>query len=125
MALIKTVTLGEKKYEIKAKTMRDNKAWRDQFGKPFELIVSALTGMGDINLSDGKGLGGLVSSLKVLLLGSMDLIVEMLYAYVPAIAADAEYLQDNAYDDQIVDAFVAVLQLAYPLGGLTKVIRRG
>ena len=48
----------------------------------------------------------------------MDILLDLLCEFVPAIAADRARIEAEAFDDEVVKAFVAVLGLVYPFGDM-------
>ena len=137
-----TVTLGGRDYEISRLPYRQSREWRERFAEPIEKIVGGLQFTGDLlgkGIDSGQALGDTIGTLgRVLLgdlgktlIGSVDLCAEMLFSYAPTL--DREAIESNAYDDEILRAFVEVLKLAYPFseilasvlpGRLSKPIRK-
>jgi hypothetical protein len=118
-----TVTLGDKPYEVQSLPIRKARAWRKKFAEPFNLIVGTLEAMPNVEITKPEDLGLIVRSLSEVLLGSVDMLVDMLFDFSPALAADRENILDRATDDEAVRAFVEVLKLAYPLVELVGVIK--
>ena len=118
-----TVPLGGKSYEVQALPIRKARAWRKKFAEPFNLIVGTLEALPGVEITKPEDLALLVRSLSEVLLGSVDTLVDMLFDFSPALAADKDYILDHATDDEAVRAFVEVLKLAYPLVELVGVIR--
>lgn len=117
-----TVTLGGKPYEIQTLSIRAAREWRDKFQKPFQTIADALSGMDNIELTSGKSVSALLNVLQETLLRSPDMILDMLYAYSPAIASDKARIESEAFDDEVIAALIGVLKLAYPFGSLLSLI---
>lgn len=115
-----TVTLGGEAYEIKPLAMGPSRAWRDSLGEPFARLIDAMQGATALELDDLQGIGQLVDVLKTVLMGSIDLCEDALFAYSPALEADRERILAEAYDDEAMAAFIEVLKLAYPFGGILK-----
>lgn len=117
-----TVTLGGQEYALTSLPLRKARAWREQFAKPFNDVVAALADAGKIELTNGRDLAALLSTLSGTLIGSTDAVVEMLFAYSDVLARDRERILDSATDEEAMAAFVQVLKAAYPFGSLLKVI---
>lgn len=115
MARNKTVTLANKEYAISQLPMRANKEWRDKLGDPINKIVALLQNYKDLEIETGADVVGLVVVVKDVLLGGVDMIMDMLFAYSPVLASDRERIENEAYDDEAITAFAEVLKLAYPL----------
>lgn len=131
-----TVSLGGQDYTVRQLTRRPSSEWRERFAQPIEQLVGAVEYTGELLSSSAaeferqdlgsvvKRLGGsLLGGLSQTLIGSMDEIAEMLYAYSPELAADRDRIDETAYDDEILAAFVEVLKLAYPFSDLWSLIR--
>lgn len=111
-----TVTLGGQSYTIKALPIRQSKAWRTKLEGPFAELSTALEGAGRIELSSGVDIGRLVRTLSGTLIGSIDLLMDLLFEYSPELAADRERIEAEAYDEEALEALAEVLRLAYPFG---------
>ncbi len=111
-----TVVLGGQGYEVKALPIKQSKAWRSQLEGPFGALAGALEGAGQIDLGNGLDIGRLVRTLSGTLIGSIDLLMELLFAYSPELAADRKRIEEEAYDEEALIALTEVLKLAYPFG---------
>ncbi|HEX7973836.1 MAG TPA: hypothetical protein VF498_05465 [Anaerolineales bacterium] len=134
-----TITLGGQEYTVQQLPIGQSKAWRGKFGAPVEKLVGALQFTGGMlsekldTATAGANLGKLIGALGQVLLGdvgqtligSMDLVLEMLFDYSPELKADRARIEATAFDDEAMAAFVEVLKLAYPFGGLLKIARPG
>lgn len=129
-----TVELGEQKYQIRQLPRRASREWRERFAQPVERLVGAVEYTGELLSSSEfeqqdlgmviRQVGGsLMGGLSQTLLGSMDEIAEMLYAYSPELAADRERIEDCAYDDEVLAAFLEVLKMAYPFSEILTLVR--
>ncbi len=117
-----TVDLGGKAYVINALPMRQARIWREALGGPFAELTQTLEGAGKIELSNATDIAAVVRSLSGTLIGSIDTLMDLLFAYSPELAADRERIEDEAYDDEALAALVEVLKLAYPFGGLLAAV---
>ena len=109
------ITLGDREYEIKELTTRKNAAWRVQLQEPFGNLVQMLQDAPTTELNNLRDVGSLVQSMSGLLLGSIDTVIGMVFAYSPVLAADRDYIENEAFDSQLLEAFTGVLGLAYPI----------
>lgn len=112
------VTLGGVEYEIQQLPIKQSREWRDQLRGPFSGLVGVLESAGQIRMDSGRDLGGLIRSMETVLLGSVDLIIDLLYKYSTVISHDRQRIEETATDDEAVAAFTEVIKLAYPLGKL-------
>jgi len=113
-----TVTLDGKEYTITEKRSRENAAWRVKLEGPFQDLAGLLESAPGTDLTDGQSLAALVRSLSGMLLGSIDTVTGLLAEYDPALPLV------DAYDSEILEAFGAVLGLAYPFGSLLPRLRQ-
>jgi hypothetical protein len=115
-----TVTLAGKPYELQALPRRQAQAWRAKLGGPFAELEQALgTGL-TTELTDGKGIADLVATFSGTLLGSVDLLVGLLYDFSPALREDRERIDEEAFDEELLAAFWEAVKLAFPFGGLVS-----
>ena len=117
------VTLGETDYEIKPLPIRQSREWREKLNGPFAVLVNVLSNAESIELTDSKQLGRLVSTMSSTVLGSVDMMLDLLYDYSPELKANRETIEAQAYDDEVMAAFLEVLKLAYPFGKLVSGFR--
>jgi len=117
------VELGGQAYTVKQRPIREAKAWRQRLAGPFQELASTLEGAGNLDLTAGKDIAQLVKVLSGSLIGSIDLVLELLFEYAPTLAEDQERIEAEAYDDEALEAFVEVLKLVYPLGRLQALAR--
>jgi hypothetical protein len=106
------ITLADTEYEVVELKSRQNRVWREKLEGHFQELATALENAPDMELNDTQALANLVRSVSGKLLGSVDIIVDLVAAYDPALGAAV----DDAYDSEILDAFVSILGLAYPFG---------
>jgi len=115
-----TVTLAGKAYQIEPLPMRPSRAFRERISGQIGGLAQALdtAGKGDVELSDLSGIAALIERLGGTLAGSVDLIADLLFDYSPALQADRERIEAEAFDEEIIAAFGEVLKLLYPFGGI-------
>jgi hypothetical protein len=113
-----TVKIAERDYEVQELRSRANEAWRKRLQEPFGALVKRLEGAGDTDITSPRELAALVQDTAGALLESPDTLREMLFAYAPALEGDRERILEEAYDSELLDAFVQVLKLAFPFGGI-------
>lgn len=112
------VVLGGETYTVTELPVRQNAAWRKQLGEPFGELLNVLQHTPQTELSKPSDVAELVRSLSGLLLGSLDLVADLLFAYAPALAAQRAVIEEHAYESEILEAFASVLTLAFPFGVL-------
>lgn len=121
----RTVVLGEKKFVVRALSMKAARAWRKDFGEPLQVIIGVLQNAGEIELTSTTHVASLLNEVGPLLLGSVDILVEALFAYSPTLEAEREWIEEHADDVEAMAALWEVLQLAYPFGGLLDRLSSG
>lgn len=123
MPRTKTVTLGGQTYTITQLPMRANKEWRDQLAQPVIDLLALLETNQELEIGSVADLVQIVNLGKNLLLGSMDLLLNALFAYSPELQADRARIEAEAYDDEAIAALAEVVRLAYPLGMALAALR--
>lgn len=113
-----TVKIAGRSYEVTELRSRANEAWRKQLQEPFAGLVAQLEGAADTDLSSPRAIAALVQDTAGALLRSPDTLRELLFAYSPALEADRERILAEAFDSELLDAFVQVLKIAFPFGGM-------
>ena len=110
------ITLGGQTYIVRELPVRKNAGWRKALGVPFAELVQTLQAAPDSRIDTPRDLAELVKSLSGLLIGSIDTLVDLLIAYSPELTAARAAIEENAFDSEILEAFAAVLGLAFPFG---------
>jgi hypothetical protein len=118
------ITLGEKEYTIRERKSRQNAEWRRRLAEPFGELTEKLSGAGDVDITSREEVSGLIGSVTGLLFHSIDTVADLLFDYAPDLRAKKEEILDEAYDSEIVEAFLKVLGLAYPFGSALSQVKR-
>ena len=92
---------------------------------PLEQVITALENAPQIELTDLRSVAQIAGTLKDTVLGAVDIVLSMLFAYSPELEADRERIENEAYDDEAFAAFFEVLKLAYPFGALVRNLKTG
>ena len=108
------ITLGEREYTLTELPLRKASAFRKELRSIFSEIVDLLEGGPKTELSDGMAVANLIRSVSDTVLNSVDTAMDLVFTYSEDVAADREYVEDNAVGSQVVDAFLAVLLLSFP-----------
>ena len=114
MAKSVTVTLAGREYVVAELPFRANVEWRKRLTGMAEDLTTLLEAPG-LEFTPAT-IGAILRQVADLLLRAPDMLVEMLYAYSPEIAADAERIGSEAYESELLGAFIEVLKLGYPFG---------
>lgn len=121
-------------YQVEPLKVRQAKQFRQKIGAQLsgltDLIAGALRPTTDaVRVDDLAGLADMIGevgqTLSQKLIGSTDLVADLLFEYSPALAEDRERIEEEAYDDEIIAAFLEVLKLLYPFGGMAAIFQSG
>lgn len=115
MPRTKSITLGGQTYEIAQLPMRENRLWREKVTAPVSGLHALLDGNRDLEIATVGDLAHIIDLAKSLLLDSMDVLLDALFAYSPVLQADRARIEAEAYDDEALTALAEVVRLAYPL----------
>lgn len=115
-----TITLGGKEYELVELPIRKARTFRAQLREPFGKLVDLLERTPNTEIDNARQVAQLVRSLSDTLLNSVDIVVELLFDFSEELARDRDYIEENAYGSEVVDAFIAVLGLTYPFFGTER-----
>jgi len=96
--------------------MKKAREWRQKLEQPFGAMVKVLETADTIELTNLGSIAGVVQTFAGTLLGSVDILLGLLFAYAPTLAADRERIENEAYDEEALGALVEVLKIAYPFG---------
>lgn len=110
------VTLGGTEYAIEELKAKANAAWRKRLGEQLQGVAELM----DSDISDADTLRALAGLVMNRIMPAVDTMRDMLLDYCPAIRADRKRIEEEAYDSEIMDAFVKVLALAYPFGSVIQ-----
>ena len=114
------VVLGGKTYTIRELPVRKNAAWRAKLREPFGELATLIQDAASKELNDGAGLATVIQTAMGLVLGSVELITDLVFAYAPDLAAQRESIEDDLYESEIQEAFAGVLGLAFPFAQLGR-----
>lgn len=110
-----TITLGGKEYQINELPRRANAQWRQQF----QVLIASVTNLveaSQVDITNTADLVGVVGQVRDVLMQAPDQLIELLFAYSPALAADRERIEADVYESEILGVFIEVLKLAFPFG---------
>jgi hypothetical protein len=103
-----TVTLNGREYTVEELRRAESRRWRSLL----EEHVADVVGCVDGEVVTGDDLVQVLSTLSGKVLGSVDIIADLVVSYAPGLADPME----NAYDSEVLAAFKDILGLAYPFG---------
>lgn len=130
--VVLTVLLAGRRYQIIRKPVKQASEWRNKFKETFGTVMGVFEiaqnassadtfedALKSINLGEAAEI---FKNFVGLFINSMDTVLEMVYEYCPDMKADSDFIESHAYDEDIVDIFLKVLQIAYPAGKLAALI---
>ena len=136
MAKQVSVRLGGREYTIKEKPMGTNGAWRKKLRATSVMrVLESLDGfvvdlmdvfasipeggkLSDIDVGKALGVARILPTVVNSLAGSIDEVIDLLFEYEPKLKSDRKWLEANAYDEEVVTAFLEVLKLTFPIMAL-------
>lgn len=120
--MAKSVVVAFEGVEHKVKMLRhrENAAWRKKLEEPFGELVTRMDEFPNVEINDMKAIGRLVRTMSGTLLRSIDIVAELVIAYAP----ELNEVIENAFEDEILDAFISILGLAYPFGAILPRIQK-
>ena len=119
------VALGGQEYEVLALPIGKTRTWRQQLRGPFGELAEFLASANEFEIKTVADVSVLVQIINDKLLGSIDLVLDLLFAYAPGLAVDRERIEAEAYDEEAIAAFGQILGLAFPFGDLVRTLRIG
>ncbi len=114
------VSIAGRQYTINELPRKQNAAWRDRVQGLFDEVTGEIRGLPEQEIGSRVGAADLIESLTRRLTGSVDVIVDLIFSYAPEFGDDAQRINEEAYDSEILEAFWAVAKLAFPFGSLIQ-----
>lgn len=135
-----TVTLGGRSYAISEKPSGINMKWRkkmratslmsvfeslDGLVTDLMVVVGSVSDGGkisDIDIGKALGVARVLPAMVNGLSNSIDDIIDLLFEYEPKLKTDRKWLDENAYDEEYVRAFLEMLKLLFPIMGIWEMV---
>jgi hypothetical protein len=111
-----TITLGGREFVIHELTIFKSQKWRAQANE----FLSQFT---DINVSNPESDTEMIEyfqRLQKFLAGSLETVLDLACAYSAALEEDRSWIEENAYEREVIVAFRSILQFAYPVDFLAQ-----
>lgn len=129
-----SVDLAGRSYTIESLKFRAERAWRKKYDVPIANLIGAIANVKELSAKEFDKPGDLLKEVGMVLLShanelmkalldSPDIIFEAICDYSPVLAADREFIEENAYQDEIAAVFIEVLKIAYPFGSLLGIAK--
>jgi len=116
-----TVEIGGKTYTIHEAKRKANAKWRQRFQAEFVDIAALIESLPGAELTP-ETVSTIIRQIVDKVGGSVDTLAELVFSYSPELEADREFVEEEAYDSEIMAAFTAVLKLAYPFGSALEAL---
>lgn len=117
-----SISIAGRDYKVNSLTIRKSSEWRKQLGSSFEGLVDAMQSAPAVEVTNLASIGNIIESVKGALINSLDTVLDLVCAYAPEIHQDRARIEEEAYDQEIVEAFLRILSLAFPLGALKQML---
>jgi hypothetical protein len=136
-----TVKMGEREYVITEKVMAQSAQWRDKLRKSsvmlifesLDNVISQVVSVGSL-LTSGKKISDIdfepvIRSLRIVpifvqgLSNSIEEVIALVFDYCPEMAKDRKWIEENAYDEDAIVAFVEILKFCFPIMALWDTVR--
>ncbi len=115
-----TVVIGETEHEVRELPSRKAAEWRNRLQERLGEISSLFERAPETDISSPAAITALVQQLGSIVIKSPDTVIELLLTYAPDLRAVVD--EADCYDSELIAAFVEVLRLAYPFGGLVSLV---
>lgn len=120
------VQMGDRTFRIDRLKTRASDEWRDKLGasglwakvlEGIKQVLPVVRNGENVQMSEiADLLPQVLPTIQEMLLGGMREMRGLLFNYAASLRDEEEWVLNNAYDEQIVAAFVEVVQLAFPFG---------
>jgi hypothetical protein len=130
------VTVGGREYIVSEKYAGIAEKWRKHLRessvyRTFLSIDGAIEqityiideGLDNLKANRVTALAQTVPLVVMALVDSMDEINSLIFDYIPEMEADHDWIMENAYNSELVDVFVEVLKINFPILGALELIR--
>jgi hypothetical protein len=120
----------QREYTVGLPAYGVTRAWRGRFDQEVTPILGALLDLRGFDFDKIRELKSIpellavISSVAPTLIKSVDKLYDLLMLWSPELRADQEWIELHAHDPQIVEAFLQVARMAYPLETLTSMFGR-
>ena len=116
-----TLLLGDRTYTVPVAPIKRAAAWRKRLQGPLNEVLSLLT-VDLAALSGVQELTALMQKFYPLLVSMPETLLDLIYAYAPALEADREVLDETVLDAEVIEAFIVIVRVAFPLERLTGLL---
>lgn len=122
--LEKTISLGGREFTLTELPRLKNAEWRAQLESKLEPLIEVISGLDKLEINAPEDVAKLVNSLRQVVIKSPDLLCALIIAYSPELQANEDWINENAYESELLSAIGEVITLAYPLGKVGAMARQ-
>ena len=112
------IKLGNKSYLLRELPIRQNRIWRERFN-PFmaeaSAAIEAMSGKDDV-----EAVKSITTGLIDVLSTRIDEVVELVFLYSEKLEAERELIETTATEREMLDAFIKIIGVAYPIDFLAE-----
>jgi len=101
-----TIKLGTKDFQVKILALGKARSWRMKLLETMSCVLASF--------KDVPTPGNMAPALTAAMLTFPDKLHDLVEAYSPEIAADREYILENASDEQLAAAYGRITAVAFP-----------
>jgi hypothetical protein len=121
-----TIHLADQEYNIPTLKYKAARAWREKAAEPLAMLSGTFAAAADFDLTRPSDLSHLLEIVGSVLVQSPDLLVDLLFEYMVNIdKKERKRIEENSTDDELLEAFVEVLKVAYPFGRVMGMLSPG
>lgn len=110
--------LGGKEYEVAPLPLRAERRWKEAADQHVEQIFALLEGAAAQQINSTADLMPALRAMKHSLFYATDTILDLCCLYSPVLAADRERIEEEAYAPEVMDVFVGIVGVVFPLDRL-------
>lgn len=110
--------LGGKEYEIKPLPLKAERKWKEAADEHVDQLFGLIEGAAAQEINSSADLMPALRAMKHTLFYATDTILDLVCLYSAVVAGDRERIEEEAYAPEVVDAFVQIVGVVFPLDRL-------
>lgn len=119
-----TIQLGDMMFELGTLPYRQAKPWRKRLIDEIKPMFDRFAETQTAEFRQPSDLLALWPIIEMIAYDGIEAMLELMYAYDPALEAARNEIEETATDSQIVDAFKELVALIDPFGVIALIVRR-
>lgn len=109
-----TVQLGDRQFEVKEPTWGYARRWRKQLAESVKPLLEQVSGVTEFEFNTPADLLKLLPVVETTLVDGLDNVFELLVSYSPVLENERAWIEDNATEKQIINAFKEIVKFSGP-----------